>query len=350
MKDDIYLKLREFLDSLPSGFPATDSGVELRILKKLFSPEDAELAVKLKQEPESASDIAKRTGLSEAGLAQKLESMAKRGLIFRVREDGTPKYQAVQFIVGIYEFQLNAMDREFAEMMEEYMPYLGMSFMPLETKQLRVAPVDAAVDALPAVETYNRIRDLVKKQEYIAVAPCICRKEQGILGNPCSRPSEACLSFNQFGQYVVDNKMGRQITTDEALKILDLAEESALVLCPSNTQDISWICCCCGCCCGGLRRLKLLENPADYMASSYRAEIDPQLCSLCQLCLDRCQVDAIKENEQAMEVDPARCIGCGLCVPTCPESAISLVGKPQANVPPKDFEDMLARIAKERGL
>lgn len=350
MSEALYTSLREFLDKLPGGYPETPTGVEIKILKKLFKPEDAELALKLKPAPENVSDIAKRTGISEAELAEKLENMAQRGLIFRVRENGDKKYQAVQFIVGIYEFQLATIDREFCELVEEYMPYLGMTFMPLETKQLRVAPVDAAIDALPTVATYNRIRDLVKGQNLIAMVPCICRKEQAIMGKECNKPRELCFAFGQFAQYTLDNKVGRQLTADEALKMLDLAEQSALVLEPSNTQELSFICCCCGCCCGGLRRLKMLENPADYIRSYYYATIDPETCTACGTCLDRCQMEAIKENGDVMEVDVARCIGCGLCVPTCPTEAVSLVEKPDPVTPPKDLNDMLDRLAKERGL
>lgn len=350
MSEDIYGKLREFLDKLPGGYPATPDGVEIRILKKLFSPEDADLTLKLKSTPESVGEIAKRLGRPEAELAEKLEDMALRGLIFRVRDGETKQYQAVQFIVGIYEFQLQRIDREFAELVEEYMPYIGMSLMPLETKQLRVAPVDAAVDALPEVATYNRIRDLVRKQKLIAMVPCICRKEQGIMGKPCDRPKDLCFSFGDFAQYTLDNGVGKRLTTEEALKLLDLAEESALVLQPSNTQELSWICSCCGCCCGGLRRLKMLENPADYIQSYYFAEIDPELCTACGTCLERCQIDAIKENGEVMQVDVARCIGCGLCVTTCPVDAIVLAEKPGIATPPKDLNDLMARLAKERGL
>ncbi len=46
MSEEVYVRLREFLDKLPGGYPETDSGVEIRILKKLFSPEDAELTMK----------------------------------------------------------------------------------------------------------------------------------------------------------------------------------------------------------------------------------------------------------------------------------------------------------------
>ncbi|MBI4830864.1 MAG: 4Fe-4S binding protein [Candidatus Lindowbacteria bacterium] len=350
MSQDVYLRLREFLDRLPGGFPATDSGVEIRILKKLFTLADAEFVMKLEPRPATAGEIAKRLGTAEAKATEKLESLAKRGLIFRLREKEKTQYQPFQFIVGIYEFQLKSMDREFAEMMEEYFPYLGMAFAPLKTKQLRVAPVESAVDAAPKVAPYNRIRDLVKKQSLIVMAQCICRKEQGLLGHKCDRPSELCFSFGQFGQYVLDNGMGKRVSSDEAMKLLDLAEESALVLSPSNTQELAFICCCCGCCCGALRRLKLLDNPADYFQSYYRAVIDPEACTACGTCMERCQIDAIEERDDVMEVNPARCIGCGLCVSTCPAEAIKLEEKPGSEAPPADMNEVLERLAAERGL
>jgi hypothetical protein len=33
------LRLREFLNNIPGGYPETESGVELRILEKFFTPE-----------------------------------------------------------------------------------------------------------------------------------------------------------------------------------------------------------------------------------------------------------------------------------------------------------------------
>ncbi len=350
MTEDVYKRLREFLDKLPGGYPETDSGVEIRILKKLFSPEDAELTMKLKPEPEGVSSIAERLGIDEANAAEKLEDMAKRGLIFRTREDGKPKYQAFQYIVGIYEFQLPRIDREFAELMEEYFPYLGMSFAPLKTKQLRIAPVNSSVDALPTVAPYNKIRELVKQQKLILNNPCICRKEQELLGNKCDRPRDLCFSFGKFAQYGLDNGTGTQITPEEALKLLDKAEEAALVMSPSNTQELEFICCCCGCCCGSLKRIKLLENPADFVQSYYRAVIDPDECTACGTCVDRCQVAAIEEKDDVMEVNPARCIGCGLCVSECPVEAITLEEKEGEEAPPADIDEVLHRLASERGL
>ena len=203
---------------------------------------------------------------------------------------------------------------------------------------------------LRAVVTYNRVRDLVKEQERVTMMPCICRRKEGILGNPCDRPEGLCFSFGQFGQYVLDNEMGKRISTEETLRLLDLAEEAALVLSPINTQELAFVCCCCGCCCGQLKRLKMLPNPADFCQSSYVARIDPDSCTARGDCMDRCQVDAIKEGETVIAVEPARCIGCGLCVSTCPAEAIKLVAKEDQKTPAKDFDEMLERLARERGV
>jgi len=350
MNEDIYLKLREHLDRLPGGFPATESGVELKLLKKLFTPEEAEIAVQLRLMPEPVSSIAERLGMDEAKAEEKLESMAGQGSIYRIRIGEHALYMAYQFVIGVYEFHLNTIDRELSELMEEYIPYIARVWESTKTLQLRVVPVGSAVDATPAVATYNRARELLKNQELIAVAPCICRKEQGLMGNECERPHETCLTFAHAAQYYIDNGIGRRISEDEALKLLELAEESGLVISPTNAREIINICLCCGCCCGVLRGLKLFERPADHVNSPYLARIETELCSACGTCLERCQIDAIEEGEEAMEVDPARCIGCGLCLPTCPEEAITLVEKPGTDAPPANIVEMLVRIALERGL
>ena len=61
MTEDVFVRLRKFMDTLPAGFPETPTGVEIKLLKKMFTPEQAELTLKLSQEPESVSVIAGRT-------------------------------------------------------------------------------------------------------------------------------------------------------------------------------------------------------------------------------------------------------------------------------------------------
>lgn len=350
MSDDVYLRLREFLDNMPGGYPETDSGVELRILAKFFTPEQAEMTMHLTPMPEPVSAIAERAGMDEEEAAELLETIAKEGSIMRIRIEGQPYYMATSFVVGIYEFHLKAMDREFAEMMEEYHPYLAKMWSTLETGQLRVVPVGSAIENVHEVETYDRVRDLVKEHELFATADCICRKEQEVLGHKCDRPMESCLTFGVGAQYYIENGLGREISKEECLEILDSAEESALVLSPSNAQAFVNICTCCSCCCNMLKGLRTYERPADHAGSSFQAKIDPDSCTACGTCLDRCQIEAIIEGDENNQVDLARCIGCGLCVSTCPAEAIEIAAKDEAKVPPENIVVRDMKLAAERGL
>ena len=42
MSEEIYANLAKVLDTLPNGFPATESDVEIKLLKRIFRPQDAE--------------------------------------------------------------------------------------------------------------------------------------------------------------------------------------------------------------------------------------------------------------------------------------------------------------------
>ncbi len=350
MQEETYIRLREFMDSLPAGYPSTPSGVEMKILRKLYTPEQAELTMKLTQTPEEASSVAARLGVPEAEMAATLEAMALKGLIFRTREGEKRFYRAFQFIVGVYEFQLPHIDREFAEMFEEYMPYIGMSLGQVKTPQLRVIPMESSVTETPVVASYDRIRDLVKEQQLIAVSDCICRKEQELLGHKCDKPRDLCFSFGDFARFMLDNGAGRQIELEETFRLLNVAENAGLILQPTNSADVSAVCCCCTCCCGGLKMFKMMPNPADYVRSNYRAVIDADSCTNCKLCLERCQMAAIEEGTDAYGVIAGRCIGCGLCVADCPTSAIAMVEKECTVEPPKDFYETIDRIGVERGV
>jgi len=345
MIEPVYLELRDFFDRLPGGYPTTESGVELRILEKLFTPEEAELVMCLSTKLETAKSVAARRGMDGSETARRLESLAGRGLLFRVRREGQARYAAFQYIFGLYDFQVNTIDLELAGLMEEYFPHLGVI-----KKQFRVVPVGAALDSGPAVASYDRIRELVAGQEVISVSPCICRKEQGLLGQRCTHPSETCLGFGIAAEYRIENEIGRRISAEQALETLDLAEESGLVLCPTNAREIAFICCCCACCCGMLRVLKLADRPAEQIRSAHRARIEPSQCNGCGICLERCPMQAIAVGESGAGIHPGRCIGCGLCVAGCPEEAVALEPRPTVEPPAPDVVALLAQIGAERGL
>jgi electron transport complex protein RnfB len=348
---DVYPKLASHLDKLPGGFPAAENGVELRILRRLFSPDEAELAVHVSLLPEAARVIARRARITSEDANRRLAAMARKGLIYELPEEkGSLKYAAAQFVIGIWELQVNTLDPELIRDFNEYLPTLARE--ALKFPQLRTIPINRSLDARLTIMPYDRAEELVGKATRILVAPCICRRERHISGEACSAPEEACLIFDMGADIYKRNNLGRLIGRDEALAILARAEEAALVLQPGNSQAPSNICCCCGCCCGVLRSIKRYPNPGALVASSYVASFSPDECSVCGNCIDRCQMDALRLEAGAIDFIQGRCIGCGLCVSTCPSGSLTLTRKPESEQPkvPKNGIAAAMRLGQARGI
>jgi ferredoxin len=352
MTEDVYQRLREHLDSLPTGYPQTATGVELRILRKLFDEEEAEIACRLKPMPETAEEIARRLGRDPGAVSELLHRMSRKGLILRLREQEQVRYMAMMFVVGILEFQLNRLDRELCEMLDEYMRegfHREMTRTP--TPQLRVVPVQESLAPQMEIQPYDELRKILESQKTIVLAECICRKKSAVLGHPCGKPLENCFVFGAMGDYYVENGLGREISLEKALEVLRKNEEAGLVPSPANAQRVGGMCSCCGCCCGMLKAIKLHPHPSSVVKSNYYARVDQNLCSGCGACLERCQMEAVYLDDDWAAIDLKRCVGCGLCVPTCPTKAMSLLPKPRPEhyVPPPTPVDTYMRIAEERG-
>jgi len=329
MEKDSYQRLAQHLDNLPGGFPPSDSGAELRLLKRLFTPEEAELAVHLTLDREEARVIADRAGRDPAEAEQRLREMARKGLIFSIEpEDGPALYQAVPWIIGIYEFQVNKLDEGFVQDVNEYIRTRGKVSRPQPVPQIRTIPVGQSIESHMETLPYERAEELVKAQEKFAVAPCLCRRKAEIMGAGCDAPKEACLIFGDWADYYVRNGLGRHIDRAEVMEILTMADRANLVLQPSNSRDIVFMCCCCGCCCAVLTRLKLHPRPSEQVASPFITRAEPETCEGCGVCVDRCQMQALTLEDDRVVLDSTRCIGCGLCVSTCPTGTLTLVRKP----------------------
>jgi len=330
MEMDCYAKLARHLDSLPGGYPSTDSGVELRMLRRLFTREEAELAIHLRLDREEAHVIAKRAGIDAPEAEKILNQMVRKGLIFSIQlEDGSFLYQAAPWVIGIYEFQVNTLDKEFIRDFNELIPARMKD--PRARKvipQIRTIPVGRSVESGLEILPYERADELVKAHNRFAVAPCICRRKAEISGAGCNAPSESCLIFGDWADYYVRNGFGRSIDSVEVKDIIVRADESNLVLQPSNSQEASFICTCCGCCCAALNRLKMHPKPSAVVASPFIANAEPETCEGCGVCVDRCQMGAIDLVNEMVSLQSDRCIGCGLCVSTCPSGSLSLIRKP----------------------
>ncbi len=349
---DIYERLRERLDELATGYPSTESKVEIRILKRLFTEDEADFFLKLSPGLHTPRDTAGRLGLDPEWTATQMERMAKKGLLFRSRKGNSLRYAAVPYIVGIYEFQVNNLDRSFALDMDEYFEQsLGKTLQAFKTPVMRTIPISRDLIVKWPIAPYEDVLKILEQHETIAIVPCICRKLKNLTEKGCDKPLETCFMFGSHAHYYVENGMGRYIRIDEAKEIVKRNEEAGLVMQPFNSQKVAGMCSCCGDCCGMLRSLKMQPVPAEAVQSNYFAEVDAGECAGCEVCLDRCQMDAIRMVEHRAVIDLARCIGCGLCVTTCSTGALQLVKKPekQQYEPPESGVETYMRIALERG-
>lgn len=347
MAEDIYQRLAKHLDNLPAGFPSTPTGVEQRILKRFFTPEEAAFALHMTLIPEPPRVVARRAGIGVDEAAERLEAMARKGLLFRLEQTpGAPEYMAAQYVIGIWEFHVNDLDPDLIRDMDEYKPYL------LDTAwkqpQLRTIPVGQSIHNELAVMTYERAEELIRDHDTFSINPCICRREKTMMGEGCNRPEASCLSFGMAADYAVKNGYGRVASREEILDLLRKADEHALVLQPGYAKEVNYICCCCGCCCGVLQSIKALPRPADHVASAFVARADAQTCSGCGTCLERCQMAALSMAGDHVVLDDSRCIGCGLCVTTCPTGSLTLERKPEHRQPKIPKDAVAAAIAHGR--
>lgn len=349
---DTYEKLRARLDDMATGYPATESKIEIKILKRLFEPEEAEFFLHLSPFLETPEAVAGRIGEDVAPVAERMEQMAKKGLLFRQRKEGKPRYAAIPYVVGIFEFQLNALDKEFSEDNFKYFDAVfGTTMAKTKTPVLRSIPIDKGLVAEWPVAPYEDVLEIIDNQRIIGIAPCVCRSIADLADRGCGKTKEACFVFGSHAEYYIENGMGREITKEEAKAIVRKNDEVGLVMQPFNSQKVGGMCSCCGCCCGMLRSLKLQPKPAEVVQSNYFARVDAEECSGCETCIERCQMDAVAMEDDIAMVDLDRCIGCGLCVTTCPTEAMRLAKKSEDRLytPPQNGVETYMRIAQERG-
>jgi len=354
MSDPIFRQLQQRLDHYSVGFPATASGIEIQILERLFSVSDARVFLQMSPKLETPEAIAPRIGMDAASAIAILADMADRGLLFSLKKNGAIRYGAIPFVHGLFEFQIIRMDREFASLVRRYMDERFNEAMSASAANfLRVVPVQKSIDPRSRVAPYEDAIQILEKAGQIVVADCVCRKSNAALGQGCGKPLEVCFMFGSMGQYYLDHGMGRRIDLPEAARILTDAHEHGLVTQPATSQNPSGMCNCCGDCCGPLTSLKHHPKPAAMVFANYFARVDEDLCTGCETCLERCQMDAIRIDTQTVaRVDLDRCIGCGLCVTTCPTEAMRLEKKEEGafQVPPETTFEQMMNMARDRGI
>ena len=327
--DNIYIKLANKLNQ-------PNSKILPKILSKLISPSDANLLLMLPAEP---AELAKRTGLDENAVKQKLQEFLERGLVFptskgpQLARDYTQLHDATLSSIDKWiDNELLDLWKEFHEV--EWIPSTAAGPGESFVNRIKILPSLKSIEKSPNISSkeflpQEDIRALIKASNPIAVVPCSCRRSM----RRCDSPLNVCLQFNKSAKYHLDRGTGRKLTPDEAITIAIEAEREGLIhTWPIRaSQQLNEICNCCRECCvifdGGLRYNnveKTLEK------SRFRAVVDDELCTGCEECVDRCFFGAIEmihitSKESKAVIDQDKCFGCGLCVIACDFDALIMV-------------------------
>ncbi len=333
MHDRVYKQLASLLDSLPNRFPATRTGVEIRLLKKIFAHDEAALASAMSPTGEPAAVITGRAGVDAKEGRDNLKKMAAKGLITVRRGEGEFTFALKPFVVGFYENQLPRMDAEMAALFEEYFNETQGSLLRDAPAHHRVIPVEQAIPFQIEIQPYDRASALLDKALSWGVRDCICRVQQKLVGKGCDRPVNSCLVFAPVKNVFDRSKTDRVITKEEALKILQTTEEAGLVHTVGNYRDgIDYICNCCTCCCGILRGIAQYGIASAVAHSDFFLVVEADACTGCNNCIGRCQFNALSASDGVVAVDYHHCMGCGVCVVACSTDALHLERRPEAEI------------------
>lgn len=356
MVQDVYQLLCETMAERGGLYPGTDVPEFYELAYALFNPDEAAVTNAMPRGFNSAKHIAERMNWSEDRLLPIIESMAEKGLCMSLKKEERILYAGLPFVPGIFEYQFmrgtdTEKDRKIALLIRKYKDVLdekrtvNKNAFPV----MRVIPIHKTLKAQNRIHTYDQVKSYIDRYTPLAVSTCYCRHQAKLIdaSDHCGNPDDVCIQFGMGAQFVIDRKMGKEISAAEAVKILDRSEKAGLVHCTNNRQEIDFLCNCCSCHCVILKNAAMHPKPGLAINSGFEPDWDEELCTACGTCLERCPMDAIEMAASDQPVfDFDRCIGCGVCATGCPSDALFMVEKPGFPEPPADRKALKAAIKK----
>jgi len=362
-KKSVYERLAHHLSLLGMGYPPTEDLVE--ILKENFKPVEAEVALAIPTgviplQPVSVDKISSRIDIPEKELMNILDELSQRGLLFYGKTRAGDEGYALQQVgfsfpqTFFWKGEDSPHARNMAGLIAKYFNRkVTREAYSNKTDAYRYIPAAGTVDAdIQAVYPHHTMESVIEKITDFAVCHCSCRMIARLREMPCEHPTEVCLKFDEMAKYVLDRKLGRKITREEALEIIKQTEEDGLVHFVDNAKGhIKHNCNCCGCACWNVGTIKRRKIPRDVlMATYFIRETDEDECTGCGECAEICPVDAINMEDDLPRVDKEWCIGCGVCASKCPTGAAKLKMRPDktGELPASNFEELHRTILEEK--
>ena len=328
------------------------------MLKVLYTKEEAWIAALLPPAFASAKTIAKLRRKDPAVVEKTLLEMVKKRLLMEYTDRGVQKFSLPPFVPGVAEFQLMSGEvtpqlvqftKKFHNLSAKQNVFLG-KLSEMGSSFGRVIPVNESVPSTQHVLVYEDARSIIKGAKKFAISHCYCRMAKDVLGEKsCKAPRTICMSFDFPAEFLIRNKIGKEVDCDTMLKKLDLAEQHNLVHVTDNAQSgYSFMCHCCGCCCGFLTSLNVYNLKPPLVMSSWIIQWDGEKCVHCGKCSRACQLGALSWVNKNTLCNEERCIGCGVCVSVCPNEALRLVPRPDWEEPSPTYGDMVMAMFANR--
>ena len=167
---------------------------------------------------------------------------------------------------------------------------------------MHVIPVEKAIEMENTSVDLEHLSYWLKKYEgHIGVGQCSCRASRGVMGEGCADdPSSWCIGVGDFADYCRETGKGHDITYEEAMHILQVAEDNGFVHQITNIDGENKIFGICNCnvkICNALRTSQLFNTP-NMSRSAYTAEVDKAKCVACGKCVEYCPAGAVKLGQK----------------------------------------------------